>query len=74
MAVALDPYMTLDEIAEEIRMSHSFVLRQAKSGVLRAVKFGRYWRVRRSAFLEWDQGRDPNNDPNLRAAAAYGYR
>lgn len=74
MAVALDPYMTLDEIAEEIRMSHTFVRTEVVAGKLRGVKFGRYWRVRRSAFHEWERGRNPDSDPNLRAAYEAGYR
>jgi len=64
----VDPYMTLDEIAAEVRMSHGYVLKEVKADKLHGVKFGRLWRVRRSAFTEWDQRRDPKKDPNLIAA------
>lgn len=46
-------YMDLHEIATRINMSYEWVYRQAATGALPAVRFGRFWRVSKAEFQSW---------------------
>ena len=64
--------LTIDEIAEKLKMSHSTVRREIKRGRLRALRSGKLIRVRQSSLDEYllgaeedymEQLRDPLSKP-----------
>lgn len=46
-------FLTLDEVAERMRVARSTVYRMAQKGQLPATKFGRAWRFNRVKFNEY---------------------
>ena len=59
-----DPMMTIDEVAEYLRMHPMTVRRMAREGAVPAFKVGRQWRIKRELldrWMEresWPEGRD----------------
>ena len=49
--------MTIEEVAEYLRVHPSTVYRLVRQGSLPAVKIGKQWRVDREALEEWLRGR-----------------
>lgn len=45
-----ESYMTIKEFCEKLQISPSTVYRMIKSGMIPAIKFGRYWKIARSVF------------------------
>ena len=45
-----ESYMTIREFCEKLKISPSTVYRMIKSGMIPAVKFGRYWKIPKSVF------------------------
>ena len=45
-------FLTIDEVAERMRVARSTVYRMAQKGELPATKFGRAWRFNRKKFDE----------------------
>ena len=45
-----ESYMTIKEFCEKLQISPSTVYRMIKSGMIPAIKFGRYWKIPRSVF------------------------
>lgn len=45
-----ESYMTIKEFCERLQISQSTVYRMIKSGMIPAIKFGRYWKIPRSVF------------------------
>lgn len=46
-----ESYMTIKEFCEKLQVSTSTVYRMIKSGMIPAIKFGRYWKIPRSIFV-----------------------
>lgn len=46
-------FLTLDEVAQRMRVNRQTVYRMAQKGKLPATKFGRAWRFSRSKFDEY---------------------
>ncbi len=44
-------YLTLDEVAEKLRVKKITVYRMARKGQIPAFKFGRAWRVKNSELI-----------------------
>jgi len=65
-----DPWLSVQDIAEELGVSHALVLKLVVAGDIAGIKVGRLWRVRRSAVTAWERKQRPEEDPNLVAAAA----
>ena len=42
-----EEYLTIEEVAEKLKMSTITVYRMARKGQLPAVKFGKVWRIRK---------------------------
>lgn len=53
---AADPWMTVTEVAAELRVSKMTIYRAADGGHLHAIRAGRSIRIRRSWFEEWVRG------------------
>jgi excisionase family DNA binding protein len=54
ITVAIDKdWLSVADICEYMGVSTYVVTSQLRSGALRAVKFGREWRVAREDFEEW---------------------
>lgn len=49
----LGEILTLDEVAEHLRISKKTVYKIVNSGTLRAFKVGKHWRVRRAELGAW---------------------
>jgi len=49
--------MTIEEVAEYLRVHPSTVYRLVRQGALPAVKIGKQWRVDRETLEEWLRGR-----------------
>lgn len=47
-----ESYMTIKEFCERLQISPSTVYRMIKSGMIPAIKFGRYWKIPRSIFVD----------------------
>lgn len=45
-----ESYMTIKEFCEKLQVSPSTVYRMIKSGMIPAIKFGRYWKIPRKIF------------------------
>ncbi|MDE6906334.1 MAG: helix-turn-helix domain-containing protein [Lachnospiraceae bacterium] len=45
-----ESYMTIKEFCERMQVSTSTVYRMIKSGQIKAIKFGRYWKIPRDIF------------------------
>ncbi|OHE40973.1 MAG: hypothetical protein A2Y16_04955 [Tenericutes bacterium GWF2_57_13] len=43
---------TVDEITEILHISKKTLYKFIKSGVIKAVKIGKYWRIKQSDFIE----------------------
>lgn len=46
-------FMTVEEIAEYMRLPQSTVYKLARQGKLPGFKVGRHWRFRREAVIQW---------------------
>ena len=53
----MDTFLTVDEIGKLLKVERRTIIRLIESGRLRAVKLGRFWRVRRSDFQRFIKGR-----------------
>jgi excisionase family DNA binding protein len=51
--VDIEPFYDSHELAMQCRVSEKSLQRWARPGLIRAVKFGRLWRFRKSAIDEW---------------------
>lgn len=45
-----ESYITIKEFCNRLQISPSTVYRMIKSGIIPAIKFGRYWKIPRSVF------------------------
>lgn len=45
-----ESYMTIKEFCERMQVSTSTVYRMIKAGQIKAIKFGRYWKISRDVF------------------------
>ncbi|MBD5474864.1 MAG: helix-turn-helix domain-containing protein [Lachnospiraceae bacterium] len=45
-----ESFMTTKEFCDRLQISSSTVYRMIKSGMIPAIKFGRYWKIPRSVF------------------------
>lgn len=50
-----ESYMTIKEFCERLQVSTSTVYRMIKSGMIPAIKFGRYWKIPRSVFSKYNK-------------------
>jgi len=55
-----DKLMTVDEVAEYLRVKASTVYKWAKDGKIPAAKIGRLWRFDREEIQMWVRGRKPS--------------
>ena len=53
MTAKRDEIMTMDELAEYLKISKSTLYKLAQEGKLPAQKVGRHWRFHREAVDEW---------------------
>ena len=64
-AAALGEILTLDEVAQYLKISKKTAYKIVRSGALRAFKAGKHWRVRRADLGAWiarrskESGRQP---------------
>lgn len=64
----MDEILTVQEVAEYLKVSRTTVWRWCKQGDLAAFKAGRSWRIRRSEVERFvDQGRDIPQDNSDRS-------
>jgi len=53
-------FITVDEIAEYLRISRMTVVRMIEKGELPALKIGRQWRIQKEDFEKWIRGKKNN--------------
>lgn len=67
MTTEQPPIMTVDEVAEYLRIPRASVYKLAQQGKIPCQKVGRHWRFRREAVDQWldtgNQGANPSNWP-----------
>ena len=51
--LAMDKWLTLEQIAEYLQMSTSSVYKMAQKGKIPAYKVGRQWRFKKEEIDEW---------------------
>ncbi|RKY95828.1 MAG: hypothetical protein DRQ06_02845 [Candidatus Hydrothermota bacterium] len=51
--LAMDKWLTLDQIAEYLQMSTSSIYKMAQKGKIPAYKVGRQWRFRKEEIDAW---------------------
>jgi excisionase family DNA binding protein len=49
--------LTVDQTADMMQVSVTFIRRMIRAGGLRAVRFGKFWRIRRSEVIRVCSGR-----------------
>lgn len=59
----MDQLMTIEEVAQYMRISRFTVYRLAKSQFLPATKIGRQWRFQREEIDRWVRDQYPRNNP-----------
>jgi excisionase family DNA binding protein len=65
-------FMTVAEIADELRVTRRFVSNLAARGDLPAYKIGRVWRVARADYLGWLKKRRPKQWRTFTSVAVSG--
>lgn len=50
-------YLTVEEVATELRLSEETVKRMLRNSEMPGYKFGREWRIDRAEFEEWRKQR-----------------
>jgi putative molybdopterin biosynthesis protein len=53
MVLAMDKFLTTDEVADKMRVSRNTVIQMIDRGELRATRFGKQWRIREVDLLEY---------------------
>jgi excisionase family DNA binding protein len=53
MALAMDTYLTTDEVAAKMRVSRAMVVQLIDRGKLPATRFGRLWRIKEADLVEY---------------------
>jgi excisionase family DNA binding protein len=53
MALAMDKFLTTDEVADKMRVSRNTVIQMIDRGELRATRFGKQWRIREVDLIEY---------------------
>ena len=53
MVLAMDTFLTTDEVAERIRVSRNTVIQLIDRGELPATRFGRQYRIKEQDFLDY---------------------
>ena len=67
MSTKQPPVMTVDEVAEYLRIPRASVYKLAQRGRIPCQKVGRHWRFRREAVDEWlDNGHEREGYPSGR--------
>jgi len=64
--LAMDKWLTLEQIAEYLQMSTSSIYKMAQKGKIPAYKVGRQWRFRKEEIDRWiEKGKLRNEEPKL---------
>jgi excisionase family DNA binding protein len=45
--------LTVEEVADQVRLSKKFIYREIKAGELESLRFGRSIKITQSAFAQW---------------------
>ena len=53
MAVAMDTFLTTEEVAQRMRVSQNMILQLIKRGELPATRFGKLWRIKESDLEDY---------------------
>jgi excisionase family DNA binding protein len=59
----MEELLTIEQAARRLKLNEQTVRIQCRTGVLRAVKRGRQWRVPESALMESATSPNPNEEP-----------
>jgi excisionase family DNA binding protein len=63
MAIAMDTFLTTEQVAEKMKVSQNMVLQMIKRNELPATRFGKLWRVREIDLLDYLNRRYTGNEP-----------
>jgi len=64
--LAMDKWLTLEQIAEYLQMSTSSIYKMAQKGKIPAYKVGRQWRFRKEEIDRWiEKGKLRNKEPKI---------
>jgi len=58
--LAMDKWLTLEQIAEYLQMSTSSIYKMAQKGKIPAYKVGKQWRFRKEEIDRWIKKRNKN--------------
>jgi excisionase family DNA binding protein len=67
MAAKRDDILTMDELAEYLKISKSTLYKLAVDGKLPGTKIGKRWRFHRGAIDDWLRQRPEQNDSGKKA-------
>ncbi len=62
-AVQISSVLTIDELAEYLKISKSTLYKLAQEGALPAQKVGKHWRFHRDAVDQWLRNESPSSAP-----------
>ncbi len=61
--------LTIDELAEYLKISKSTLYKLAQQGGIPSQKVGKHWRFHKDAVDQWLRQRGPNAPPSTRSQA-----